>query len=254
MRLVSFVATASIALCACALDPADDASLSTRPHAQPQLEESLNKDPAAEGFRTQFESIRGASFHGRPGSLCHTLRRGSAGAGLYEVISIESVIEEDKELQEFHPRTYVKLQRLEAWTADAPEQAVLRLQGGGYPNGVSGGWLVSFAVGETYGVALAPPTESNLNFYSVSRTGVFAQRSDGRYSNGMIFSKAGASAEELARAIRKRAGLTLAECKKDDIRSDWDTVPQGLLVGEKKTADAAEPKMTDVVLENALEQ
>ena len=182
--------------------------------------------PDGKGFRAELEYIVGAQLQFRPGSLCHTLKRHTGGAGLYRVVSMESVMEHNQELNAMHPKTYVRLERLEAWSLSAPKDAVARINGGVYPDGGQGGFPVTLAVGEKVGLILDAPSPENLGFYSLHSAGVFADRGGDHYTNDRIFTKDGAPLSELARVISARADLSFEQCRKDDVVTDIESPQQ----------------------------
>jgi hypothetical protein len=208
MKNLSIVIVSMVLLGGCAVEDAPASN------AQGAV---VNEEGA--GFRADLQHIQGALMSGRPSSLCWTIRRHTGGAGLYRVVSMESFMEPQEELKRMHPKTYVQLERLEAWSVDAPRNPVARINGGVYPDGGKGGFIVTLTVGEKVGVLLDAPTPENLGFYSMHQEGVFNENG-GRYTNDRLFTQGGKSVTELAEMVSKRADVSFDECAKDDVVSD----------------------------------
>jgi len=214
MRLITSMLIAMLFLGGCAVEEANQDISNAQVSAQVE---------DGKGFHAVLEQIHGAQMQMRPGSLCHTFKRHTGGAGLYRVVSIESFMEESEEPRQLHPKTYVKLERLESWSVDAPKDPVARINGGVYPSGVTGGFPVSLVVGEKVGLILDAPTPGNLGFYSLHSAGVFSDRGGDHYTNDRLFTKDGASLQHLAEIVSARADLPFDECRKNDVRTDIES-------------------------------
>ena len=142
---------------------------STYINGSDQRKRSLSTKMADEIF---YNEIKAGSFtYYRPLSLCRLLQN-SAGAGIYEVVELRGTEETvpTSATPKLESVTYAKLKRQHPWSVDAPEEAMVRLEGGPvFDENVTAMWEVSLKIGEHVGLILKEPT--------------FRSRVNGRYAH-----------------------------------------------------------------------
>lgn len=153
---------------------------------QEHVESAAVTGRAGEVQPVQYEQIYGmGGTLMRPVSLCELTHMLKGHAGLYTVR--ELLGKNEPALPgggHGEPFTYVTLRLVEAWTAGAPEMAVVRTPGGPVPDGTRG-WLVDLKIGEDIGIHLfhAGP---NKGYFHLHPLGVWKYSSNGTLTNGQV--------------------------------------------------------------------
>jgi hypothetical protein len=194
------------ALAACDSDPPDD---------DPELGPDLTPDAAALGDAATPSAPKGVRYDAINGGstatmasfgLCELVRHPMfEAAGLYRVESLTGVLEDvGEEAQGIRkPFTYVELSLLDAWY-NVEHDTVARISGGPLGDGSTAAWRVSLKVGETVGLLLMQ-APFNGGHYDLNPQGMFHERDDGGYSNGVLFTSRVVSAAELGTMVSATA-------------------------------------------------
>jgi hypothetical protein len=99
------------------------------------------------------------------------------------------------------PATYIQLELLTSWSADAPASPIVRVVGGPSADGNSTLMtIIDARQGEEIGVLLARPTADNNNYYGLFPLGVFHDLGEG-YTNGQLFALNPVSADKLGSVV-----------------------------------------------------
>lgn len=124
----------------------------------------------------------------RPSTLCENAWYADGGAGRYLVADITSVEEYpvgQPELADAY--TYVTFSRLDDYSGDAPEQFILRMQGGPLSNGNFRGALYHFEQGEELVLLMkAPESDSNAGFGSTATPWIWRAESESTWTNSVV--------------------------------------------------------------------
>jgi hypothetical protein len=139
----------------------------------------------------------------RPVGLCELAQYYAAGAGVYRVVQMTGLVEQDPEAPKgsLAGFTYVDLELLEAWTTDAPKTPRVRITGGPLPKGIEGdpgGFTIDLTVDEPVGLLIEEASSRNLNQLGLHELTVFHADEAGRFSNGQLTFDAG----ELGKNVR----------------------------------------------------
>ncbi len=154
----------------------------------------------------EYSEIHAGEVSLREIGLCELVEGYDAGAGLYRVGKIVGVSEASG------PATYVELELLEAWSANAPGSPTVRVDGG--PSAdfkATTASSIDARKGEEIGALLAAPTPVSNNFYRLFAHGVFHDVGAG-FTNGQLFSQAPVSAAALGAFI----GAAIAKAGRED--------------------------------------
>lgn len=154
-------------------------------------------------------------------SLCKLARHPMFGsAGAYRVERLTGVTEEDL----WNPGTvsgftYVELALVQGWHK-AEKKTVVRILGGPFPNGRTGGWRVDLSVGEVVGLLLLAPVPNNRGYAGIHELGVFKKRPDGGFSNGQLFTTKRADLVELGKHVSAFSGRAIEDACPSDVLPD----------------------------------
>lgn len=153
-------------------------------------------------------------------TLCDAVQRFTGGSGLYEVLSLTSVVEAAPEPHRDRTQvyTYVSLRLLEAWSKDAPALPVARMRGGLSSTGIMVPGTIEVSVGEKLPLLLQGPTEYNRGYFALNEQGTFRFDSEeGEYSNGLH--RMGATLGKVRALVERTYGKSMAECRQSDVRA-----------------------------------
>jgi hypothetical protein len=165
---------------------------------------TTSKAPEGHAARPRPRAVTYSSIPGgahaskRPVGLCELVRILDGGGGLYKVVRLKGV-------EEAGGVTDVELERVEAWTPDAPERPIARIQGGPAGGGVTRAWELSLRVGETLGVLFYAPREENRGRWGIDSLGVFQPDERGHVTNGQLFRERPYDLGEIGRLVRADA-------------------------------------------------
>jgi len=167
----------------------------------------------------EFLEIHAASTSDRDVGLCELLATHDAGAGLYRVEKMVGVAEPSS------PVTYIELDLVEPWSANAPEHPTGQVFGGPSADGKTIRLAdIDAKVGEQLGIFLAKPDDRSNGAYRLSVLGVFHDRGEG-YSNGQLFSLHPVSSDELAALVGTVADIAHSpDCP--DVRPELPAEPE----------------------------
>jgi hypothetical protein len=163
----------------------------------------------------ELKETVGSFQHSRPFSLCEAVNTFDEGAGLYEIESLISYLEESSEPEQkgLQPFTYVQFRLLEAWTPTTPIDPLVRMRGGAFGDGVFATTTVGLSKGQHVGALFFRPTDYNRGFHAIADKGIFRQVKDDVFTNGYEVT---GSLSETRELIASRFGLSEEECKKLD--------------------------------------
>ncbi|HKO93280.1 MAG TPA: hypothetical protein VJU61_19125 [Polyangiaceae bacterium] len=126
----------------------------------------------------------------RPIGLCQLAEYYTAGAGVYRVLQMTGFVEQIPEAPKgsLAGFTYVDLELLEAWTADAPTTPRVRIPGGPSPREGEEpqGFTIDLAIDEPVGLLIEEPSSRNLDQLGLHELTVFHADEAGRFSNGQL--------------------------------------------------------------------
>lgn len=146
------------------------------------------------------EITNGAHMSYGDASLCSVTAMSDA-AGLYRVERMTGVREPDSRTGQDYGFTYVEISLEDGWTAGAPENEVLRIDGGPGADGEVIPWEVSLNKGQSYGMILAKATERSGGHRSIGYLGVFRKAREG-YANDFYFPADGVPYDEVKTSVK----------------------------------------------------